>query len=559
MPDNNDFEIQNSDPKQPAEMKNEENASSESERKSKNKRARSKDAAFSPEMLLFGKSMLLKLREAVASVLPVSAIVFVLCMTPIVDVTPKEAGIFAACIAVLILGIGLFNIGADLAMTPMGEQMGSGLTKTRNLPLLVAVCFVMGLLVTVAEPDLSVLAKQVSAIVNPAVLIVTVGVGVGVFLVFAVLKVVFKKNITAILIFFYFAMFAMVALLFEMGRGETLPLVFDSGGVTTGPITVPFIMALGVGVSAAVGGARARANSFGLIALCSIGPMLAVLALMLAGKGGLSYELPDYSVVSGAGELGREIGGTASDVAIALGLISICFVILQVTLLKLPKRKIARIAIGIAYTFVGLVAFFTAAQVGFMPIGFKLGQALAKLNKPALIAFGFALGFVVVLAEPAVHVLNKQVEQITGGSVSKRAMMIALSIGVGLSIGLSVIRIIYGFSLLYYLIPGYIISLGLSLFVPKLYTAIAFDSGGVASGPLTASFILPFAIGACTALRGEAEVMQAAFGVVAMVAMTPLITIQLLGFRSIFAARVRDQRAMRRITSADDAQIIEFL
>lgn len=520
-----------------------------------NKRKR----AGSAELKLAGKSLLLKLREALISVLPVSVIVLILCCTPIVGASAREAITFAICALLLIVGIALFNLGADMAMTPMGEQMGAGLTKTRNLTLLVIVCFVMGILVTVAEPDLSVLAGQVSAIMDRSVLIITVGVGVGLFLVLAVLKVVYKKNITAILIFFYFMTFAMVALLFEMGKGGMLPLIFDSGGVTTGPITVPFIMALGLGVSSTIGGARSRANSFGLIALCSIGPMLAVLVLSLATSGELNYALPDYSVIESAQALGGAVGKTAMEVLIALSLIVVCFVILQVALLKLPKRKILQIAIGILYTFVGLVIFFTAVQVGFMPIGFKLGQALAKFNKPLLIAFAFLMGFVVVLAEPAVHVLNKQVEQVTGGAVSKRAMLVALSIGVGLSIGLSVIRIIYGFSLLYYLIPGYIISLGLSLFVPKIYTAIAFDSGGVASGPLTASFILPFAIGACTVFRGEAQVMDAAFGVVAMVAMTPLITIQLLGFRSIFAAKFRENLTMRRIVAADDKQIIEFM
>lgn len=507
----------------------------------------------------FGKSLLFKLREALISVLPISAIVLILCFTPIVDVTTREAGTFAVCAVLLILGIGLFNLGADLAMTPMGEQMGSGLTKTRSLTLLVGVCFVMGILVTVAEPDLSVLAGQVSEVMSKTALIATVGVGVGLFLALAVLKVVYKKNITAILIFFYLVMFSMVALLIERGKGEMLPLVFDSGGVTTGPITVPFIMALGVGISSTIGGARARANSFGLIALCSIGPMLAVLVLSLASNGEMTYALPDYSVISGGSELAAEIGRTSLDVVIALGLIVVSFVVLQLTLLKLPKSKLLRMTIGIIYTFIGLVVFFTAVKVGFMPIGFKLGQSLAKVGKPMLIAFGFIMGFVVVLAEPAVHVLNKQVEQITGGAVSKRAMLIALSIGVGLSIGLSMIRIIYGFSLLYYLIPGYILSLGLSLFVPKLYTAIAFDSGGVASGPLTASFILPMAIGACCALQGEGQVLDCAFGVVAMVAMTPLITIQLLGFRSIFAARFKRQLAMRRIVAADDKQIIEFM
>ena len=216
-------------------------------------------------------------------------------------------------------------------------------------------------------------------------------------------------------------------------------------------------------------------------------------------------------------------------------------------------------AFGIVYTFVGLVVFLTAVAVGFMPIGFELGKQLSSMPR-ALVVAGFVLGMVVVLAEPAVHVLNKQVEEVTGGLVTKRSMLIALSVGVGLSIGLSMIRIIVGFPIIYYLIPGYIISLGLSFFVPKLYTAIAFDSGGVASGPLTSSFILPLAIGACAGIRdGGDSILNYAFGIVAMVAMTPLITIQVLGFRAIVSTVLRNRMMMRRIQDADDEQIIDFM
>jgi hypothetical protein len=233
------------------------------------------------------------------------------------------------------------------------------------------------------------------------------------------------------------------------------------------------------------------------------------------------------------------------------------FFIINFTLLKLPKKKIIQILIGVLFTYIGLIIFLTAVHVGFMPIGFKMGAELAKTSPIVVTVVGFVLGLVVVLAEPAVHVLNKQVEEITQGTVSKKSMMMALSIGVGLSICLSVIRIIFGFSILYYLIPGYLISLGLSFFVPKIYTAIAFDSGGVASGPLTSTFILPFAIGTCVALGGN--ILSDAFGIIAMVAMTPLITIQLLGFTSIFKKRVSEKLAMKKILDDEDDQIIRFI
>ena len=517
------------------------------------------DASFNAKVV--GKSLLSKLKESVISVMPVAIIVLILCLTPVVDASAREIVTFLVSAIFLVLGIGLFNLGADLAMTPMGEHIGSGLTKSRNLPLLLLVSFVMGLLITVAEPDLSVLAGQVSAVMNRTVLIVVVGVGVGLFLLLAIIKVVFKKNLSTLLMFFYLVLFALCAIMIENGKGMFLPLAFDSGGVTTGPITVPFIMALGVGVASTVGGRKSQENSFGLIALCSIGPMIAVFILSLFMKGELTYKIPPYSIADDIGaQLASTLGSNAVDVIIALALIVAFFLILQFTVLKLPKRRILQIGIGIIYTFIGLLIFFTSVNMGFMPIGFKIGKALASFSKPLLVVFSFVMGFVVVLAEPAVHVLNNQVEQITDGAVKKRSMLLALSLGVGLSIGLSVIRIVFDFSLLYYLIPGYIISLGLSFFVPKIYTAIAFDSGGVASGPLTASFILPFAMGACSVLVGSgSEVLELAFGIVAMVAMTPLITIQILGFRAIAAAKVKEKISMKRIVDADDEQIIEFM
>jgi hypothetical protein len=417
----------------------------------------------------------------------------------------------------------------------------------------------MGLLITVAEPDLSVLAGQVGAVMDGTLLITTVGIGVGLFLLLAVIKIVFHHDLTSILLFFYMFLFCIVALLIQSGKGAFLPLSFDSGGVTTGPITVPFIMALGVGIALTIGGRNASENSFGLIALCSIGPVAAVLLLSLTAKGDLSFAIPDYSMETVLEEGFRGLfADKALEVGKSLVLVVIFFFILQAAILKLPMSTIIQILFGIAYTFIGLVLFLSAVTMAFMPIGYKIGSQLAEANPILLIAFAFLLGMVVVLAEPAVHVLNNQVEEITGGEVSKRQMMVALSVGVGVSIGLSVLRVHYGFSLLYYLIPGYLLSLGLSFFVPKLYTAIAFDSGGVASGPLTSSFILPLVIGSCVTLQGEAAVLDFAFGVVAMVAMTPLITIQSLGFKSVLAVRRREDAAIRRILAAADDQIIYF-
>lgn len=504
------------------------------------------------------KQLIIKIKEALFSVIPVALIVILINFTPLVDFSTKEIILFTISALFLILGIGLFNLGADLAMTPMGEQVGSGLTKSRSIKVLLIVCFALGVFITIAEPDLSVLASQVKGFINGTLLIVMVGLGVGLFLVISVLKIVFNRSLSSLLMFFYMVLFSLVSLVVVNENSDFLPLAFDSGGVTTGPITVPFIMALGVGIASTIGGRNSNENSFGLVALCSIGPILAVLILGISLTGDINLPTPDYSL---SDNLFKTILSTTwsvtKEVTLALGLVVLFFFIINFIFLKLPKKKLIQIVIGVLFTYVGLIVFLTSVSVGFMPIGYKMGTELAKNNNVITIIFGFILGLVVVLAEPAVHVLNKQVEEITDGMISKRAMLIALSVGVGISIGLSMIRIIFKFSIMYYLIPGYIISLGLSFFVPKVYTAIAFDSGGVASGPLTSSFILPFAIGICTALNGN--ILSDAFGIVAMVAMTPLITIQLLGFKAVVTKSMKEKIAMKRILRADDDQIIDFM
>ena len=501
-----------------------------------------------------------KILEALISALPVTAIVYILALTPLVDLTAVELITFTVGAVLLVLGIGLFNLGADIAMTPMGVHMGSGLSKQKKLSVLLIVCFIMGMLITVAEPDLQVLAKQVSSVMNGTLLLYCVGVGVGAFLLISVLKIVFKRSLSQILMLFYMLLFALTLLLMASGNSDLLPMAFDSGGVTTGPITVPFIMALGVGIAGVLGDRGSKENSFGLVALCSVGPVLAVLVLGIFSTSQMQYKVDSYAVSSDMlNAFLTAAGHTAKEVSVALGMIVACFIVCQIVFLKLLKRHLLRIGLGVIFTYVGLVIFLTGVNVGFMPIGYKLGTAMAAADSWVLVLFSMVTGVLVVLAEPAIHVLNAQVENVTGGLVSKKSMMLGLCIGVGSAIALSMIRIIFDFSLVYYIVPGYFISLALSLFVPPVYTAIAFDSGGVASGPMTSGFILPLATGVCVALQGESAVMADAFGVVALVAMAPLITIQLLGFRGVVTERVKERRAMKRILDADDQQIINFM
>lgn len=511
--------------------------------------------------LLFGK-----IKESAMSILPITMIVVLFSFTPFLNLSRAEMIVFIISSVLLILGMGLFNLGATISMTPMGEYAGVGLVKMGKLWLIILVTFIMGFLVTIAEPDLMVLAEQVTGVIDKNNLIVFVGIGVAISLVFAILKMIAHKQLSQILMILYMLLFALVTIVYDQGKINLLPLSFDSGGVTTGPITVPFIMAFGFGIASTIGGKDINENSFGMVALSSVGPILVVLLLSLMAKGDMNYVLPIYSIDETLMKPLNEIIafvsiyflGNLMDVSKSLMLIFMFFIIMQVTILKLPKTKMLQIIIGIFITIIGLAIFLTIVSVGFLPIGQSIGLQMATIDKRIVIVFAFIVGMTVVLAEPAVHVLNEQVEEVTAGAVTKRSMMTALSIGVGISLVLSLVRVMYGFSILYYLVPGYFLSLALSIFVPPIYTSIAFDSGGVASGPMASTFILPLVIGFCSVHSGDDSVLGLAFGAVSLIAMTPLITIQLLGFKSVTAHFFKNRRVMKKILSAADNQIIYF-
>lgn len=505
------------------------------------------------------RKLLSKIIETISSVLPISLLIILLDLTPLIDLSMKEILIFGVMSILLVLGIAMFNLGAEVSMSQMGEKIGTTLIKTNKLWLILGSIFILGLLITIAEPDLKVLGSQVNDAINSNILIISVGAGVGLFLSFAILKIIFKLDLTQMLLFFYMVAFAMTALVLYKNNASFLSLAFDSGGVTTGPITVPFIMALGLGIAQTVGGRDANENSFGLISLCSIGPIIVILVLaVIYGKGEIDFSTSYDFAGNVVKEFFVTFAHTMGTVSIALILVIAFFMVFDLIYLHLPAKKLMIIGLGALYTYFGLVIFLTAAEIGFMPVGHKLGVELAN-HKAWMIIFAFVIGMFVVLAEPAIHVLTRQVEEVTNGGVTRRQMLIALSLGVGVAISTAVIRIMFDFSILYIVIPGYLISLGLSFCVPKLYTSIAFDSGGVASGPLTSTFILPFAVGACEVMQDSSKILSDAFGVVALVAMIPLITIQSLGFKAVVQKKVKEKRFIKRIVSADDEQIIRFM
>ena len=478
-----------------------------------------------------------KLLESLQAVLPIVAIVLVLCFS-IAPVSPSILLCFLLGAAMIIVGIMFFTLGAEMSMSPMGERVGAVLTKSRSVPLIIGVGFVLGFLITISEPDLQVLANQVPSIPNMT-LILSVAAGVGFFLVVAFLRMLLSIALPKLLVVFYALIFVLAAFVPK----EFLAVAFDSGGVTTGPITVPFIMALGVGVAAIRSDRHAADDSFGLVALCSVGPILAVLVLgILFQASDSTYIPPVLPDVGDSVELWQlfhvSLPTYLKEIATSLLPIVLMFGVFQLVALKLDRRSLGRIGVGLLYTYIGLVLFLTGANVGFMPAGNYLGQVLAGRSfRWVLVAIGMLIGYFIVKAEPAVYVLNKQVEEITDGAISAGTMGAALSAGVSFSVGLAMVRVLTGISILWFLIPGYTFAIGISFVVPKLYTAIAFDAGGVASGPMTATFLLPLAQGACVAAGGN--IVTDAFGVVAMVAMTPLITVQLMGLM----AQLKQRRA----------------
>jgi len=470
-----------------------------------------------------------KVVESLSAILPITAIVLLLSIF-IAPIELDNIVLFTVGAVMLVFGMGFFQFGAEMAMTPLGEGIGASLSKAKTLIVILLVSLVMGILITIAEPDLQVLATQVPSIPN-LTLILSVALGVGLFLMVAVLRTKFHINLSVILIVLYVA----VLILSFFVPKEFLSVAFDSGGVTTGPITVPFIMAFGLGMASMGHGKDSTSDSFGLVALSSVGPILSVLilgcffspqAVVDTGTEALAlqntrdvakifvYQLPQY----------------AEEVAVSILPIVAVFFVFQFVSKRYNKHQILKILVGFVYTFIGLVLFLCGVNVGFAPVGSVLGENLMSLKYHIIIVpIGILVGYYMVKAEPAIQILNKQIHTVTNGTISEKSIGRYMSIGVAISVGISMLRILFEIPLQWIIIPGYAIALTLSLFVPKIFVGIAFDSGGVASGPMATTFLLPMTIGACKMAGGD--IMTNAFGVVSLVALTPLIAIQIMGLQ----------------------------
>ncbi len=495
-----------------------------------------------------------KTMESLSAVLPITGIVLLIS----VFLVPMELGslvMFVVGAVMLILGMGFFQLGAEMAMTPIGEGIGVQISRTRSIVLILLTGFVMGAIITISEPDLQVLAQQVPSVPN-RVLILTVAVGVGLFLALAIVRIKFQVDLSKMLMILYALLIGASFLV----PGDFLAVAFDSGGVTTGPMTVPFIMAMGIGLASRRTDKNSASDSFGLVALSSIGPILAVLVLGCFYKPTEALYLSgDVAAVETTRDVVRVFGVSipiyAREVLISLLPIAAVFVIFQLFTRRYHRRQLKRIAVGLVYTYMGLVLFLCGVNVGFAPVGSFLGEELASLMfNWILVPIGMLIGYYIVKAEPAIQVLNHQVENVTDGAVSVKAMNRCMSIGVAISVGLAMTRVLTGLSIAWIIIPGYLIALVLSRFVPKIFVGIAFDSGGVASGPMTSTFLLPLSIGTCQALGGN--LMTDAFGVVALVALTPLIAIQIMGIVYQVKTRAMQEKALQNAALMDDCDEI---
>ena len=469
--------------------------------------------------------LITKLKEALFSILPVVIIVLILNFT-FTPIPPITIALFLISSAVLVMGITFFTLGVDMSLMPMGEYIGSDLVKSRKLPLILFITFIIGTFITIAEPDLLILASQVNGIPDK-VIILAVALGVGLVLIIALLRILLQIKLKHVLAVLYGLIFVLAI----FANPELESVAFEAGSVTTGPIMVPFVMALGVGLASIRGDKTSEEDTFGLVAFCLAGPVIAVfiLGFFFNPSGGVALSASEINSFMEIFQAFRNnLPLYIMEVFIALLPIVVLFVIFQRKSLRLRKNRLLQLTVGTLYTFVGLVLFLTSVNVGFMPVGSLIGASMV-LNDHALwlIPLGLALGYFIVSAEPAVFVLKHQVENVTEGAISAKTMGIGLSIGVSISVALAMVRVLTGVSILYIIIPGYIIALLLSYFVSPLFVAIAFDSGAVASGPLAATFLLPLAIGASEAVGGNP--MTDAFGIVSLVALTPVIVILILG------------------------------
>lgn len=490
-----------------------------------------------------------KVKEVLLAVLPITFIVLILnfTLTPL-DFHSLIRFIIGAIL--IIIGLSIFLFGVDLGITPIGQNMGKTIAKSNKIWIVLIAGLLLGFFISIAEPDLHILAGQVdfvtSGLISKLSIVIVVSIGIGALIATGLARIVYNFPLYKLLTILYLIIFGLAI----FTSPEFLAISFDASGATTGALTVPFILALALGVSMMKKDSKAsEKDSFGLVAIASTGAIIAVMIMNIIAKTDKisgNLEEAEEASLSLFGPFLHEFPKIAMEITIALIPILVIFLIFQKVSFKMSRRTVRKIITGLVFTFIGLVFFLVGVNAGFMDVGRAIGQSIASLdNKAYVIVVAFVLGLVTILAEPAVHVLTRQIEDVTSGYVKRSVVMFSLCIGVGLAIALSIIRILIPeLQLWHYLLPGYILAIALSYITPKLFVGIAFDSGGVASGPMTATFILAFVQGAAGAIEG-ADVLIDGFGMIAMVALTPLIALQVLGL--IFKLKSRKEGLVKDV------------
>lgn len=474
-----------------------------------------------------------KLKEALFSILPVTITILILHFT----LTPLETevvGKFILGAGLMIIGISLFLLGSDISITPIGEQISEVLVKSNKLWLILLGGGFFGFIVTVAEPDLHILADQVRTITgghfDSKLLILLVSSGVGAFVSFGIFRIL--KNIR--LNRFMTVVYLIILALGFFTQPDFLAIAFDASGNTTGAVSVPFILALAVGISAMTRSNEIEENDgFGMLGIASAGAIIAVMLQgILNATGPISGSLPTAKIAADSlwQSIFTAIAESGRETFFVLMPILAIYVVIDLIWIKQPLYKLKRVFIGSAYTYLGFVIFLTGINIGFLEASRQVGYQIAAFEKPwLLVLVGMVFGIITIPAEPSVHVLTSQVEENTAGSIKSFRVMLTLCMGVATAVGMSMLRISFsGLQLWHILLPGMVIAIILSYIVPDIFVGIAYDSGGVAAGTMTSVFILPFAQGAAEFIPG-ANILSDSFGIIALVAMTPLIAVQLLG------------------------------
>lgn len=492
------------------------------------------------------KAFLEKLLESLKSVLPVTVVIIIVGL--FLNFSLETYLMFLLGAALLVLGLALFQLGAFESTSVIAEDIGKYVVKRRNLVIFITVSFMLGFFIIVAEPSVRVLAGQLKDAINPElIMILTVAIGVGLLMTVGLIRILFKVSFQAIMIVLYGLVF-LLSIILSYTNPFFVSVAFDAGGFASGPLSVPFIMSLAYGISRARGDKSSDQDSFGLVGITVVGPILSVLVLGLFYKVDPITIVKDPTVLTIADYLLQYI----KDMAIAILPFIVFFILFQFIDFKYPKKKVIKVLIAFIYTYVGLVLFLAGANASFASVAYLIGGKIAELGMSILlIIIGAVFGLLVAAPEPSVVAVNKQVEEVTAGAISNKIMLVAISIGVAVALVLSMVKVLTGISILYFVIPGYVIAIVLMFVTPKLFSSIAFDAGSATSGALTTAFLMPFAIGAAEVIYPtHYEALMRSYGLVVLVSMAPVLSIQILGM--IYAIRQRKEETIEGIDDIMD-------